>query len=199
MRFPTLVEEVLLHERILQRDPVAAADVYRVFMDPILEVLEQEMGCAGDPAYDAVIDALLPYIHAPERYDATKGRLSTYLTRAAKHGAMDRLRSAASQARRDQHFASLVELRAESPKEKLERSVEVGLILTRLEKRLGEGGDREAVRLILVGERSTEALARVLGLSSLPQDELRREVKRHRDRLMKVLERFGKEDSHDES
>jgi len=59
--------------------------------------------------------------------------------------------------------------------------------------------DVAALRLILSGERSTERLAEVLGLSELPQEQMRREVKRHRDRLMKILERFGKEDPDDPS
>lgn len=199
MRFPTLLEEVLLHERALRRDPTVPVDFYERYMPPLVKILEQDMGCVGDPAYDAAIDALLPYLSEPERYDPKRGRLCTYLTRAAKYGAFDRQRSAASQARSEQEHAIRVELRADSPKETLERKVEAGLIMKRLVKRLEDARDQEALWLILMGERSTEALAKVLGLSSLPQDELRREVKRHRDRLMKVLERFVKEEPHDES
>jgi RNA polymerase sigma-70 factor, ECF subfamily len=199
MRFPSLVDELCLHERVLQGDPVAPADVFQTFIEPLLNILEREMACDPEEANVSAVDAVFSYLREPERYDHKRGRLSTYLTQAAKHRVRDHRRSASARARREQDFASVVELQATSPKEELERSVEVGLVLKRLEEHVPEGRDREALRLLLWGERSSERWAEVLGLTSLPTDERRREVKRHRDRLMKFLERFGKEDPDDES
>jgi hypothetical protein len=52
--------------------------------------------------------------------------------------------------------------------------------------------DRAAARLVLDEERSTQRYARLWGLESLPADDQRREVKRRKDRIKKVLERHGK-------
>ena len=52
--------------------------------------------------------------------------------------------------------------------------------------------DRRALKLILVGERSTEVLSEALELTELRPTERQREVKRHRDRLMNVLKGIGK-------
>jgi RNA polymerase sigma-70 factor (ECF subfamily) len=51
--------------------------------------------------------------------------------------------------------------------------------------------DRLALALILDGERSTDVLADALGIRVDTQLERQRAVKRHRDRLLKVLERLG--------
>jgi RNA polymerase sigma-70 factor (ECF subfamily) len=112
---------------------------------------------------------------------------------------MDRTRSSEARTRREQKFADVFELQARSPKEALEVSVEVRLALKRLDATGLGVAETAFLRLVLMGERSTQALAEVLGLASLPEDEMRREVKRHRDRLMKLLGRLGKEDSDVES
>jgi len=73
----------------------------------------------------------------------------------------------------------------------MERVVEARELWQKVERALQDERDRAALALILDGERSTEALAEALGLQGLPQLERQREVKRHRDRLVKVLERLG--------
>jgi RNA polymerase sigma-70 factor (ECF subfamily) len=52
--------------------------------------------------------------------------------------------------------------------------------------------DREMAELILGGERSTETFVTVLGLGGRSLDKQRNEVKRHKDRIKKRLERYGK-------
>lgn len=199
MSFPTLEEERALHERVLRGDPVAPPDVFRAFMDPILSVLGRKDGRPRDDVYDSVIDALFSYLRNPERYIAQKGRLSSYLTQAAKKRLMDRHRSSEARHRREQAFGGIFELRARSPKEALEISVEARLIVGRLERFKLPERDRAFLGLVLQGERSTRILAKPLGLDSLPEADLRREVKRHRDRLMKWLARLEKEGSDVES
>lgn len=195
MSFPLPADEAALHERVLQRQRVAPADVFQAFMEPIIDILAREVGCTPEEAYDSAVDAIFAYTQEPERYEPRLGRLSTYLTRAAKNQALDRRRSAMARARREQEFAEVVELQARTPKEVLETNVEAGLAVERLAQSLKDEGDRDALRLVLHGEKSTERLAEAFGLASLPRQELRLGVKRRRDRLMKRLERFGKESS----
>lgn len=58
--------------------------------------------------------------------------------------------------------------------------------------------DRRALCLIISGERSTDVLAEALELADLPPSERRRQVKQHRDRLVKILERLGERLGHDD-
>jgi RNA polymerase sigma-70 factor, ECF subfamily len=199
MSFPSRADEWALHERVLQGEPVAPVDVFQTYMPLLLNALTRGKTCDPEDAHDSAIDAVLFYLEHPGRYERHRGRLSTYLMQAARKRAVDRHRSHTARARREQGFASVVELQAVPPKEKLERGMEVALVLKRLEKYDINQGDQAVLRLILQGERSTRQLAEVLGLDALSEDEMRREVKRHRDRLMKLLERLGKEDPDDES
>jgi RNA polymerase sigma-70 factor (ECF subfamily) len=195
-------DELILHKRVLQNDPVAPVEVFKHYMDRLVDILGREASCNEDMAYDSAVDAVLAYLEEPGRYDPSKGRLVTYLIRVAKRRLLDRRRSATAQTRREQDFACSVELQARNPKEELEDTVDARFLLERLvdSGHLKIERDMRALKLILEDVRSTELLSEALGLGPLPKDEMQRKVKRHRDRLMKLLERFGrKEDSDDES
>ncbi|MCP3169581.1 RNA polymerase sigma factor [Myxococcus qinghaiensis] len=195
MRFPSQAEEQALHERVLKKnEALASQDVFRVFMDPITRVLcRSRRRPEDDEAYDAVCDVLMEYLENPERYQAHRSRLSSYLTRNAEMQARDTHRAREARQRREREFGEVIELRATAPNRSLEINVEVGHLMGRLEQAIQER-DRAAFGLILQGERSTDALAKAMNLPTLPEKELRREVKRNRDRLMKTLGRIGKEE-----
>ncbi|MFL5357953.1 RNA polymerase sigma factor, partial [Archangium sp.] len=161
MRFPSLVDQICLHERVLQGDPVAPVDVFQAFMGPLLKVLNGERAGMTDEAYDSAVDAVFSYLREPARYDRSRALLSTYLTVIARKRMVDRCRKSSSRTRRDDAFASIVELTAASPNEEMERSAEVRLILKRLEEHIPAPRDREALRLVLWSERATERFAEV--------------------------------------
>ncbi|NTX01826.1 RNA polymerase sigma factor [Myxococcus sp. CA040A] len=195
MRYPSKAEEEALHAKILQKDVTAPAEVHRAFMDVIIHVLDREVPCRHrEVAHDSAIDAVLHYLKAPERFDPHRGRLSTYLTQIAKKRALDRRRTLEKRELREQKYAGEFELVARSPKEALEATVEARLLMDRLESSGLVPEEQAFLRLVLQGEGSTERLAVALGLGPLPEDERRRQVKRHRDRLMKRLQRLGRED-----
>jgi RNA polymerase sigma-70 factor (ECF subfamily) len=193
------VDERELHDRALQKHPLILVDLLQSFADQIVGFVRHDLKCDEETAYDAVIDVLYAYVTTPNRYDPRRGRLVSYLTKAAKHRVQDRLKSGASRTQREQNYASGFELRLMPPKDILENSVEASRAMDRLieQKYLKDERDIATLRLILMGERSTEKLAQALGLDTSSQEQMRREVKRHRDRLMKILERFGKEDPDD--
>lgn len=59
------------------------------------------------------------------------------------------------------------------------------------EQAVDDSRDRNALLLIMDGERSTDAFAQALEIEGLPKTERQRQVKRHRDRLLKSLRRLG--------
>ncbi|WP_437303834.1 RNA polymerase sigma factor [Sorangium sp. So ce388] len=133
---------------------------------------------------------MLAYLGQPEKYDRARGRLSTYLLDIAKKKAIDRLRARSAAERRDDTYAALVEVRGTDPKQTMEAKVEAQRLWEMVEGALPQERDRQAIALILSGEGSTDVLAEALGLTGIPAAELRRRVKQHRDRLIKVLERL---------
>ena len=189
---PRVDEEKELHGRALQRDPVILIDLFQSFASRIESFLRHDLKCDAETAHDAVLDVFHSYLVRPDRYDPAKGRLVSYLTRGARHRVLEQLRSRSSSVRREEDFASVVELGRPSPKDILEDFVEASRVVDRLANWLNER-DLASLRLLLSGEYSTAKLAQALGLDASSPEEMRREVKRQRDRLMKILERLGQE------
>ncbi len=198
MAFPAPADELALHERVLAGDAIAPVDVFQALMDPLAEAVRHDLPCTEDEAYDSGVDAVLAYLEQPGRYDRDRGRLSTYVMDIAKKRAIDRLRARTAAERRDDTYAAVVELRGSNPKDVMEAEVEAQELWQRVEEAVPYERDRRVLRLILSGERSTAALAEALDLTGLSPLEQRREVKQHRDRLMKVLKRLGARLGHDE-
>jgi RNA polymerase sigma-70 factor, ECF subfamily len=167
-------------------------------MDPLVNTLQRDVSCTEDEAYDSAIDAMLAYLEEPARYDRDKGRLSSYLMDIAKKRAIDRLRSRTASERRDDAYAEVVELRNANPKDKMEAAIQRRELWQKVEEAVPNERDREVLKLILSGERSTTAFAQALDLTALSPLDQRREVKKHRDRLLKVLERLGTRLAYDE-
>ncbi|OJT21972.1 hypothetical protein BO221_24830 [Archangium sp. Cb G35] len=208
MSQPPPTDEKLLHERVLQKDPVVSTEVFNRYMERLVKAVMKQRGLVEDDANQCAVDAIFSYLSNPTRYEPGRGRLFSYLMQTAKRRACDKRRAAGARDRKHQKFGSDVEHGELASNGVLENSVEAKLVMERLEKRqiLKSERDKKAVKLILEGERSTKRLAEALELGPLPWDELKREVKRHRDRLLKLLVRFGqslerggKEDSDDES
>ncbi|HVZ36277.1 MAG TPA: hypothetical protein VG963_27805 [Polyangiaceae bacterium] len=191
MPFPVVADELVLHARVLSADPLSSADLFQVFMEPIVTALRGDLRCTEDEAHDSAIDALFAYLDQPVNYDSSRGRLCTYLMSIAKKRAIDRIRARSAARRRDDEYLQVVELQASDPKESMEMEAEAANLWRKVEMVVPEERDRQAIKLILAGERSTEAFAQVYGLTAATDLDLRRQVKQHRDRLVKVLERLG--------
>jgi len=198
LKFPLPPDELTLHNRVLSRDPIAPMDVFQKLMEPLRATICHDLSCTEDEAYDSAVDAILAYIEEPERFDKNRARLSTYITDIAKKRAIDRLRSRTAAQRRAEDYTEAVELRTTNPKEVMENEVEARELWQWVEKMVPKERDRRVLKLILAGERSTAVLAEALDINGLSPIEQRREVKQHRDRLMKILERLGVRLRHDD-
>lgn len=192
MKFPAPAHELALHERVLAGDPIAPVDAFEEFMEPLVAALQHDLPCTEDEGYDSAIDALLAYLENSPKYDRDRGRLSSYLIDIAKKKAIDRLRSHTASTRREGEYATGVALQAANPKEKLGIEIEARQLWQKVEEEIPSESDRQALKLILSGERSPEVLAEALQLSNLQPGERRRRVKQHRDRLLKMLKTLGK-------
>ena len=191
MQFPSSEVEITLHQKVLAADPIAPADLFAQLVEPLMHAVQRDLRCDPEITRDSSIDALFDYLNSPTAYKQEKGRLCTFLVQVAKHKAVDRIRPRSAEARREREFGALVEVREPAPNEVMERSAEAQELWQRIEQVVQDDRDRVALALILDGERSTEALAEALGIQDLTALERQRDVKRHRDRLLKTLERLG--------
>jgi DNA-directed RNA polymerase specialized sigma24 family protein len=148
--------------------------------------------------YEAVTEAFLDYCAQPHRFDV--GRrvpLHLFLLMASRRNMLNLLRN---EGRRRAHEGEAGQLYAKSA---VELDPVVGNLLQKEESEqlhqqeeefmslLQGPKDRQILALRLRGERSTKAFAEILGISHLPADVQRREVKRAKDRIDKILRRKG--------
>lgn len=187
-----------LLRRLLDHDPVASAEFCERFL-PLL--LAQKRAWAGGRTQDehlidaAAADALLAFVRQPERYDATKLSVLSYLKMAAGRDLQNAL------ARERRHAIRRLPLEAvelagadgngveHAPE--LPGGVSSELLLRRLLEVLPDPRDRAAMSLRLDGVRETAAYAQIYELGHLVPQEQRRAVKRHKDRLEKKAKRLG--------
>jgi RNA polymerase sigma-70 factor (ECF subfamily) len=186
-----------VHDRLLQGDPTASADCAGAVIGPLTKRLERRFPelRGSDVLADAVTDAVFSYLKRPEQYDPSKRGLLGYLAMAAEGD----LKNALAKGRRRKEM--------ELPLEDVDLDtvagnmvvgpgdpageVDVEEIRSGVSAMFDDPRDRQLAELVLDGERSVDLFARILKLENLPIDEQRREVKRHKDRIKKRLERYG--------
>lgn len=183
-----------IHGRVLEGDPSAPAALLEAIHRPIVGVLMKYFGRRGLKASDAgdlATDAVLEYLRSPHKFDSSRASLFTFLATIAKGDALNRLASL----RRDREGARrFVELRqAAGNIENAEPD-----ILIDAERILAEFGaelvddetDAAVLKLMILGEKNTDAYAVVLGLERSPVAERALAVKQRRDKMEKRLRRL---------
>jgi len=185
-----------IHERLLAGDPTATAELAETVGDVVFQKLQMKHpGRDPELVRDAAWDAIRGYMERPAAFDPSQRGLLGYLDMAAEGD----LRNALAKVRRRRRREDLVdpvELAAvggNKGQEQVEARMDVERIRPKLDRLFPNQGDREAVDLIVDGERSTGAFVEVWGLGKLPLEEQRKAVKRGKDRLKKALERLGQD------
>lgn len=187
-----------LRDRVAVGDPGALGEAVDLLYRPLVEHLSARGRFRGvDPQMveDAVLDALWEYVAGPQTSSPPGDRpLARQLGLAAERNVLNALRGESRRKRRERAAAkpehSDVELHSpagiaiqneEAERRQRERQ--------RLMELLPDPTDRRVLELMLDGERRTAAFAAVLGLGHLPAAGRRREVKRVKDRINKVIRR----------
>jgi len=186
-----------LHRRLLTGDRTASEEVVRLLHASLTqEVSAQFRHTDQHIIWDGVIDAMLDYCARPQQFDAERGvSLTRFLRLAARRNIMNRLRGEQRRKAREEAAGhawavSSVELdpavgnllqKEESTQRQQQQAV--------LTKALPNPGDQQLLALRLQGVRRTEAFAEILGITHLPIEIQRREVKRAKDRIDKMLRR----------
>jgi RNA polymerase sigma-70 factor (ECF subfamily) len=187
-----------IHDRMLAGDPIASSELAETVLDRLVSTLTRKYPGLRDSVFlaDAVTDALMAYLKNPGAYDPSKRGLFGYLMMSAEGD----LRNALERARRRTdregplevvelgQFAGNVD---QGDVESVDQRIDAERLQSRLTRLFPDQVDQQLAQLILDGERATETYAQLLGLQDLESTEQQREVKRHKDRIKKRLQRLG--------
>ena len=188
-----------IHRRLCDGDRTASDELAELLLDPLVERIARQFPRADEHAHSqAVADALLDYCARPHQFDEGRGvPLAPFLLMTCRRNMLNLLRGEARRRTREgqaaQMFAtSIVEL---DPVAGNLLQQEEGAQLHQQEEGLmnllQDPKDRQILALRLEGERRTAVFAEILGVSHLPMEVQRREVKRAKDRIDKILRRKG--------
>lgn len=190
-----------IHALILAKDDLAFARLCDGYYEAVFSKVKQfnrGIHAIDDTLIaDVVTDSFLHYFRQPQRYDPEKQSLEYFLVMDAEGD----LKNALQKLKRSgKKFPKAVELPEEDGNSLLDElsftpfdalvQKEAGATLEKTLNTLFEKEqDVQLAQLMLAGERRTEEYARVLGIGHLPEEAQRGEVKKHKDRIDKVIRR----------
>jgi RNA polymerase sigma-70 factor (ECF subfamily) len=190
-----------LHRRLVDGDPVAPAVLAMTYLVPVVERLRASSPGVGDDMLiqDAATDAILNYAERPKQFDPAKSKLFPYLVMAARGDLRNALAKRRRRERRevlhdrveDLSLVRNIEQEESEPALATGETVSLEEVRRAVQAVITNPTDWRLVELMLDGERRTEVFAKVLGIAHLADEQQRRMVKRHKDRLKRRLERLG--------
>lgn len=188
-----------LHEALLRREPTAAARLAERLVPALRARFSGREAIARDPhgVTEAIDEVIIAYLSEPTRFDSTRGLdLVGYLAMAVRGDLANAQRSANRDRARRADFDVELALEGGNTEEEaldrldpLDRPAEE-LAAARAELANLDERDRRLLALMADGVRATAAYAAVLEIGHLPREDQAREVKRHKDRLNRHLERW---------
>jgi RNA polymerase sigma-70 factor, ECF subfamily len=187
-----------LHRRLCAGDRTASEELAELILDPLVDAISCRFPYIDEQTiWDGVVDALLDYCARPHQFDeGRKVPLDRFLRMASRRNVTNFLRGEARRRAREEAMQSDARLVVEldpTAGNILQQEETRGLQRRQegMMKRLSDPRYRQILALRLQGERRTEAFAEILGISHLPIEAQRREVKRTKDRIDKILRRHG--------
>jgi len=189
--------DLALHLRLLAGDKTAPDDCVVCWLPELVRGLS-----AHNPSiawrdeqiiYEAALRALLDYTMEPHKYDPARSSLRYYLRNAAQQDLKNELAREKTQGREAMsiHPVEFSLYDGNSFEDEAIEKVDAEALMERVMEEISDPVDRLILSLVLQGERSTSAFAKVLGIEHLPEHEQRRIVKQNKDRISKRLERLG--------
>jgi RNA polymerase sigma-70 factor (ECF subfamily) len=188
---------LMLHRRLLAGDRLASEGVASLLLPSLVQAVSQQFPQTDEQLiWTGVSDAVLDYCARPQQFDESRGvPLDRFLQKAAWRNVANILRGEKRRKAREEkagqeYVESAVELDPVvgnflQQEEHVRRQQQQAELMNTLRN----PKDRRILELRLQGERRTEAFAEVLEITHLPLDTQRREVKRAKDRVDKILRR----------
>jgi hypothetical protein len=179
-----------LHRLVLTYNGNAIDDITRVLLRRLVRRLQWE-----NPRVDIAIleeaseDAVIRYLASPGAYDPARSRLDTYVLADARLRILNRKRSDRRRRRLEQRYRLLGYWQTIDAPTTHDTSGSPPLVPRFLGYIVRSDVERDFLRARAAGERRTDALAQIIGVSDMPVSQQRRAVKRMADRLVARLRR----------
>ncbi len=188
-----------IHRRLRDGDRMASDELAELVLDHLVEWVARRYPHTDEQIiWDGVSEAFLDYCARPHQFDERHGvPLDRFLHMASWRNVANTLRN---NRRRQAHEEKVARTSATLPVEldpvvenllQQEESAQLQQQEEDFMDLLQDPKDRQILALRLQGERRTEAFAAILGISHLPVEDQRRQVKRAKDRIDKILRRKG--------
>ncbi len=201
-------EEYAMHQRLLANDdPIASAELAEWLYESLVRdtSARARAGAAGGAGAidlvlveEAVGQALLDYIEAPERFDPVRASLRGYLVMAAYRDFQNMSKKEARRAAPQRYLSALAAEREEfdltDDQQDIDRIIEqidAENLWQQIQEHFPDTAERQMVALLVDRVRSPQPYARLLGIEHLPTDEQAEAVKRAKDRMARRLRRIG--------
>jgi hypothetical protein len=189
-----------LHQQLLDGDVTASARISELFLPLVVSKLNSKYPNLYDPhlAGEAAIDAIMNYLRKPSQFLPHMKRLDSFLMMVAERDLLNLLQKEKNAGLPKK--LEVVELNGSDGEYIVDDgennlSVEEQVILltsplwTTLELVLPDETDRKILKLMMDGERSSLEFASELGIANTPPEHQSSEVKRHKDRIKKTIQR----------
>jgi DNA-directed RNA polymerase specialized sigma24 family protein len=186
-----------LHSRLLAGDRTASEEVASLLLAPLLQEISHQLPRVDEQiVYDGITEAILDYCAQPRQFDEKRGvPLDRFLRMAASRNVANALRGEMRRKAREEkagqdYITSSVEFdpvvgNLLQKEETVHRQKQQAVLMNMLQ----DPRDQQILALREQGERKTAAFAQILGITHLPIEVQRREVKRVKDRIDKILRR----------
>lgn len=194
--------ELELHNSILGGDDLALSKLYDLYSETVIGLLKSWYPKAAkmDEAffYEAINEAFLGYFKNPQTYDPERNTLQRFLEIAAERDLINILvrekkhletKKAPEDVELEEKFWNSITKETKTADGSLLFEEAMGILNRELSTHFDNELDIKLAKLVISGERETTAFSVVLEIESLNIDKQREEVKRHKDRIKKVLER----------
>lgn len=195
--------ELDLHQRLLDRDPVAPEEAVRFYLPQLVRLLRMRPPRVQDATLleEAASETLFAFVERPSAYNPAKASLLGYLALAARRDLFNLLERERRQtgrmiwledvAQRGDIRNTLIAVEDGDPAAIVGANLATEEWVRWVREALPDPVDRTLFRLMAEGERETAVYSVVLGIEELPPTEQRKIVKRHKDRITKRLQRQG--------
>ena len=176
-------------------DPTVLSELFTLYYENLVSKLKRQYrNTDEDEIRELAFRSIEKFADAPQKYDPQKKTLLNYLAMDAAGDLKNNLKRKGYEKNWivlvedwDEHGNKLVE-EASSPD--IEAEV-IRQYLSRLKELTVDSTDFTIAKMMETGVRNTEEFARVLKIEHLSKEEQRSEVKRHKDRISKHLQRNG--------
>ncbi|HVX01396.1 MAG TPA: hypothetical protein VHA52_13315 [Candidatus Babeliaceae bacterium] len=191
-----------IHQLIQSGDTIALAKLYDEYGGNIINVLRIDFPDLADQdesyLFEAVNDALMGYYNNPNTFDPTQKSLKNFLILAAKRDLLNIIERNKKHNKKinlptdvevEENIWNRIKKSSQSPDAEIIQSESINLVDEELGKYFTNVTDIELAKMVIRGERETDAFAIVLQIEALEKVKKQEVVKRNKDRIKKILER----------